>query len=238
MHDAVAVDDGDGTRKKSRVEKERIAVPLAFRQQIIRLYEGLGNHLHPFEPEFFQDGIHGVVKVVRSEIIAQRPFQRGGGDAVQIGSVEILPVVAEREIHVRTADEMPRSEDFGKSAFVQRVDLLRGDLAAGGKGNGMPFRMHLRKRRGHADTDLPDRPFVALPHGSDGGYDRAAERSHVEKSFRRIAFIFFASAAEKDKGAVYPSRSDEKGDFVRPYVQNGNAFVSHDLRPLRKKQNS
>lgn len=45
---------------------------------------------------------------------------------------------------------------------------------------------------------------------------------------------FSASAAAEYERAVDAFRSDEESHLVRPYIQNGNAFVTHKFRPLRK----
>ena len=98
----------------------------------------------------------------------------------------------------------------------------------------MSLGIYLRKSRGRADVNFFDRSLVALADGSDGRNDGAAERSRVEKALRGIPLVFFASAAAEYERAVDAFRSDEESHLVRSYIQNGNAFVTHKFRPLRK----
>ena len=129
---------------------------------------------------------------------------------------------------------MSRSQEFTQPAFVQGVYFLCGDFSFRGKGNRMPLGIYGNERCGDADKNFLDGTLVILSDGGDGGDDRTSERRRVQKSVRRIALVFFTCAAAEYERVVDPFCPDEESDFVRTYIQNGNAFVTHNFRPLRK----
>ena len=105
-----------------------------------------------------------------------------------------------------------------QSAFIQRVDVLRGYFSFGRERERVAFACYAHERRGNADVHRAYRPLVILSYRRNGCRNGVAERVLVKKAFNRISLVRFRMACAENERAVYPFRAEKKRDFTRTNI--------------------